>query len=58
MKICYYDVGHMTKMAATPIYSKKHLKNLENQWADFNETWYVALGTLGSSQFVQMMTLE
>ena len=55
MKICYYDVGHMTKMAATPIYGKKHFKN---QWADFSEMWYIALGTLGSSQFVQLMTLD
>ena len=32
--------GHMTKMAATPIYDK----NLQNQKADDLGTWYVALG--------------
>ena len=38
--------GHMTKMAAMPIYGKT-LQNLllQNRWADFHETWYVALGT-------------
>ena len=37
--------GHMTKMAATPIYGKKPFKNiLQNQKADDLGTWYVALG--------------
>ena len=38
---------HMTKMAATPIYGIKPLKNLllQNRRADFHETWYVASGT-------------
>ena len=37
--------GHMTKMAAMPIYGKK-LKNLLlwNQQADDLETWYAASG--------------
>ena len=26
MKICYHDPGHMTKMAATPIYGKNPSK--------------------------------
>ena len=45
MKIYKYDVGHMTKMAATPMYGKKPFKNLllRNQWTDFHETWYVTL---------------
>ena len=36
----------MTKMAATPIYGKKPIKNLLlwNRQVDLNETWYVALG--------------
>ena len=36
--------GHMTKMAATPIYGKKPFKNLlfQNRWNDFNETWHEA----------------
>ena len=41
--------GHMTKMAAMAINRKKPLKTfknllLQNQWADFHETWYVASG--------------
>ena len=40
--------GHMTKMAATPIFGKNPLKNLlQNQKADDLGTWYVALGMLG-----------
>ena len=38
------DLGHMTKMAAMPIYGKKPFKNLvlQNKWADSNEFFYVA----------------
>ena len=38
--------GHMTKMAAMPIYGKKTFKILLllNQWADFNKTWHEASG--------------
>ena len=45
-KIYINGPGHMTKMAAMPIYGK-NLKNLllQNQRADFHETWYVASGT-------------
>ena len=39
------NLGHMTKMAARPIYGKNPLKNLRNRWTDCNETWHVALGT-------------
>ena len=43
MKICSNCQGHMTKMAAMPIYVKKnHL--LQNQKAYDLKTWYVALG--------------
>ena len=44
-KVCINGPGHMTKMAAMPIYGK-NLKNLllQNQRADFHETWYVASG--------------
>ena len=48
MKIYLHDPGHMTKMAATPIYGKKKtfkILLLRNRGADFYETWYVALGT-------------
>ena len=41
--------GHMTKMAAMPIYGKKPFKNLllQNQKASDLETWYVVLGMWG-----------
>ena len=44
-KVCSNGPGHMTKMAAMPIYGKK-LKNflLRNQKADGLETWYAASG--------------
>ena len=47
MKIHQHDLGHMTKMAAMPIYDKKNFKNLllGNQWNDFFETLYVAFRT-------------
>ena len=39
--------GHMTKMAAMPIYGKNLKKLLlRNQKADDFETWYAALGAL------------
>ena len=46
-KVYINGPGHMTKMAAMPIYGKKPFKNLllQNRWADFHETWYVASGT-------------
>ena len=44
-KVCINGPGHMTKMAAMPIYGK-NLKNLlQNRRADFHETWYVSSGT-------------
>ena len=44
MKINTNELGHMTNMAAMPIYGK-NLKNLllQNQLPDGLETWYVAL---------------
>ena len=44
-KVCSNSPGHMTKMAAMPIYGK-NLKNLllRYQKADDLETWYAALG--------------
>ena len=46
IKVCINGQGHMTKMAAMPIYEKT-LKNLllQNRRADFHESWYEALGT-------------
>ena len=35
--------GHMTKMAAMPIYGKnKHFILLQNRWTVFKETWHEA----------------
>ena len=44
-KVCSKGPGHMTKMAAMPMYDKS-LKNLllRNQKADDLETWYGAFG--------------
>ena len=41
--------GHMTDMAATPIYGKNPVKIFffQNQKADDLGTWYVALGMCG-----------
>ena len=46
-KVYINGPGHMTKMAATPIYGKNPSKNLllQNRLADFHETWYVASET-------------
>ena len=53
MKINSNELGHMTNMAAMPIYGK-NLKNLllQNQSTDDLETWYVAL-----SKIVQIISL-
>ena len=44
-RVCSNGPGHMTKMTATPIYSKNLKKNilLQNQKADDLESRYVAL---------------
>ena len=44
-KLYINNPGHMTKMAAMPIYGKNPLKNLllRNRWTDFNETCLEAL---------------
>ena len=44
MKIYTNELGHITNVAAMPIYGK-NLKNLllQNQWIDDLETWYMAL---------------
>ena len=43
MKVCSNCLGHMTNIAAMPIYGK-NLKNLLLQTADDLENWYAALG--------------
>ena len=55
-KVCSKGPGHMTKMAAMPIYGQ-NLKNLLwNQNANNLETWYAAMGARVLQVF-QMMTL-
>ena len=47
MKVCINGQGHMTKVAAMAINSKKRLKNLpllQNQKAYDFKTWYEASG--------------
>ena len=46
MKVCINGHGHMTKMAAMAINSKKPLKNLllQNQKAYDYDTWHEASG--------------
>ena len=43
LKVCSNGPGHMTKMAAMPIYGK-NLKKSFHQKADDLETWYAASG--------------
>ena len=43
-KVYINGPGHMTKMAAMPIYGK-NLQKSNSPEADFPETWYVASGT-------------
>ena len=52
-KVCINGPGHMTKMAAMPIYGK-NLKNLllQNQKSYDLETWHVASGTQARSSLV------
>ena len=58
MKIYINEMGHMTNMAAMPIYGK-NLKNLllQNQYTDDLETLYVALSMQVTTKVVQITTL-
>ena len=43
MKIHQHNAGHMTKIAAMPIYGKNTQKSsFQNHWAGFDETFYEA----------------
>ena len=50
-KVCTFGLGHMTKMAAMPIYAKNLSFLLQNHWADCLETWDVASG-ISTMKFV------
>ena len=43
-KVCSKSPGHITKMAAIPIYGKNLKKSSLKQKADDLETWYAASG--------------
>ena len=47
-KVCLRHLGHMTKMAAMPIYGKNTSKSFSpepaGRFSRFHETWYVASG--------------
>ena len=56
MKIYTNELGHMTSIAAMPIYGKNLKKSvLQNQWTDDLETFSVALSM--EVLPVQIMTL-
>ena len=61
VKICTNCYGHLTKMAATPIYGKNYLVfkylHLWNQSANGLVTYSVALVDVVPSRFAQMMNL-
>ena len=58
-KILLNGAGHMTKMAAMPIYGINLKQNLllQNPKVDELETWYVTLGARVYLKIVQIMTL-
>ena len=55
LESCLNGPGHLTKMAAMPIYGKNR-KNLllRNQKAEDLETWYTASGAPSTTKFVFM----
>ena len=54
MKVNSNGPGHMTKMAAMPIYGKNPLDLLlRNQKAEDLGAWYVALGVLGLPSLIK-----
>ena len=56
MKIYTNELGHMTSIAAMPMYGKNLKKSvLQNQWTDDLETFSVALSM--EVLLVQIMTL-
>ena len=56
---CSRQLGHMTKMAATPIYGKNPSKSSTSEPAGrFSRNLVCSIGDSSPSKFVQMMTLE
>ena len=59
VKVCSRHLGHMTKMAATPIYDKTLQKSSSPEPAGrFPRNLVCSIGVSSSSKFIQMMTLE
>ena len=58
MKDCSNGCGHMTKMAATPIYGKNLSKIFfSNTRRPMTRDLACSIGDVGPSKFVQMMIL-
>ena len=57
-KSCSRHLGHMAKVAATPIYGKTPLKSSPEPASRFPRNLVCSIGDSFPSKFVQMMTLE
>ena len=57
-KVCSRHLGHMTKMAATPIYGKDPSKIFSGTGGRFPRNLVCSIGTSCPSLFIQMITLE
>ena len=57
-KVCSNDLGHMTKMAATPIYGKKTLQKSSPE-PEYRWPWDLvcSIWVVWPTKFVQMMIL-
>ena len=58
-KVCSNGCGHMTKMAATPIYGKNPLKYSSPE-PECRLPWDMvcSIGEVGPTKFVQMLVLS
>ena len=56
-KVCMNGPGHMTKMAATPIYGKNLQKSSPELVGRFPQNLVCSIGDSSPSYFKQMMTL-
>ena len=56
-KVCSNGPGHMTKMAAMPIYGKNPLKSSPEPEGRLPQDLVCSIGDVGPTKFVQMMIL-